>query len=468
MIRPLATVLLGLLLAAPLRAGLSGRGRPPRPAPPPAAGPAEPGPRVTLRVALSADWIRVEVETPEPVAGLRFPLALGDGERRGWTLPTDEGHPPARWERRDGADQLVVPSPRRRFRFAVPVPVEDAPLLWRRPGARLLDVEVLRPIPLGRDDAGLELELTAPPRSHLLGAGTLARGTLRVSGEAAEVLRSTPILISDVEPVDFQDFHMLVAADLPRWIQDMTHVFLPRVMESFSRLTGGPLWWKPVLLLSHRDSDDAEAYEVHAEGQGALLELVTEGGSWDLESPEGTVDWLWLACHHIFHLWNQEAYTSALPDEEAFLVEGAAEYAMLLALAELELVSGEEWTGMVRDKAVRCAEGADRPLVAMEPDLASDCGTTLWLVADSWVRHGSKEAHGAAALFTGLLERAGEDDARYTRYDLLETVRSLTDGPEPARALTRWIEVGLGPHPREALEGLLRQAGYPLDLRAAP
>jgi len=199
-----------------------------------------------------------------------------------------------------------------------------------------------------------------------------------------------------------------------------------------------------------------------------ILELITEGAGWLPESPQGSADWIWLAGHHLFHVWNQEAFGSAYPGEEAFLVEGVAEYAAMLGAHELGLLDDGEWTEAVQAKAMACAEAGATPLVGAEGAPASACGVTMILAAHAWIRHLQGGRRGLADLLTGLLDRASTEDYRYTRFDFLEALRQVSGNPAPSQALGRWIEWGLGEDPPAALEELLGRAGYPLRLRPPP
>lgn len=420
-----------------------------------------------LQVTGSSRSWRLELELPRARQALHFPLPLSEPRRAFWRPRSTPTSPRTRWEHREGRTSLAADHPFDRVVLEAPRPLpspESDPVpLPDRPGLGFLDLGPFLPATSAEDPELLPLrvEIRTDPETWILAGGRQAQGHVSLAPREAAILDSTPVLLSGEELPDYGEFQLWVAPGAPNWIGRVTHAYLPRIMDFFSRLTGGPISWRPVVLVQHRPSGDAERFDVYPGGQGAVLELTLEGGGWEIETPEIVLDWIWSLSHHAFHLWNQEAFRTRDPAGDQWLSEGMAEYATLLALFEVNLVTEADWHRYLEDFVERCAARSPLPLQETRGDPASDCGTSALLAAHGILYQHRGEEYGPAHLFTGILDRAQGRDYDYSAEDLLAILEELTAAPSEVELLRRWIREPLRGGLREALGELLERAGFP-------
>lgn len=404
--------------------------------------------------------IEVEYRLSQPASRLALRLPVqGEARESSWELlPGPGGRRPA-LERTGDRDVLVAPEPTAVFRARLALPEAGRAELWVRAGARYLDVGLLLP------EAERDVEVRVASEGWILGAGRASRKLLELAPGDVALLESTPVYLGTREPVDYGDFHLVVSPELPAWLADSAHAYLPRVYGALSARAGGPVAWKPLVALEYAPSPDASLAEVTPGGQGGLLELTVRGGAWDVESEGATVTWIWSLAHDLVHIWNQEAYRPAFPDEDEWLLEGAADALALQALQAVSLIPKDEAADYLGERLRACAGALTVPLTEAQGALASDCGVAAWTAAEAAVARRLGPDRASRALFTGLLDRA-DPEYRYTRYGFLEAVRHLGGDAAVTRHLARLLELGTGESAGEALRELLSAVGLEGHLRA--
>lgn len=437
--------------------------------------------RVEVREQPDLKAARVTVRLDREVPALVFDRDLADTRPRTWVLAGDS-LTALRWARRGERDALVPREAGQGLRvasFLVPARAPAAgdafmPTYEALGRTRLLDVENLRAAPeLAASAPGaadpppprFDFVLAAAGSRTLTVSGLSARGTLAVPPAEAHLLEETLVHLADGEPADYGDLDLATTEDLPPWLAEASHAHLPRAMGLFEELTGGPLDRKILVLVAPGSRADAELRDAVERGTGSLVELVAEGGGWGLDPEGDVIDWVWLAAHQLFHVFNQRAFDVRFPAQEGWLTEGTAEFASLLVLEEQALLTPDEWRHTMMDRVNTClAEAADLALVEAPEAADADCGATVLFLADLALRRVSAGAVTARDLLPRLFDRAAaRGDYRYSRFDLLEVLQDLSGDTDAVTRLAAFLHVGLGEGPAALMEDWLRAEGLAVE-----
>ena len=144
--------------------------------------------------------------------------------------------------------------------------------------------------------------------------------------------------------------------------------------------------------------------------------------------------------HEFFHFWNSRTFRSRDGAGEAWLHEGMAEYAALLAAREAGAMSEAEVGEALAGRLTGCANTLKAKGLATDPPRRGggvyDCGVLVQWIADLRVRRTSNGSRDVFDLWRTLFADAGRSGGQYDSAGFL-ALAGLSDGDadEPLRLL---------------------------------
>jgi hypothetical protein len=163
--------------------------------------------------------------------------------------------------------------------------------------------------------------------------------------------------------------------------------------------------------------------------------------------------------HEFFHFWNSRTFTSRNSGKEAWLHEGMAEYAALLASRQAGVMSEAQVGEALSGRLTGCANALKAKGLDADPPRRGgavyDCGVLVQWIADLQVRRASNGSHDVFDLWRALFAEAARNGGAYDGAGFL--ARAGLDDPAADAPLNLLMRPG-GPDrwPRlaQALEGL--------------
>ena len=235
----------------------------------------------------------------------------------------------------------------------------------------------------------------------------------------------TKIYVGSSEPIETDDFVAIIDQSLPKYIGNYLSTLLPTLMDFYGRRLVSPAR-KPMLFASY---DPGYGSGFGQQG-GTLPDQVFMhfyGPGWDDAESQNQETIAFFFAHEAAHLF--QARDRARPrDEIAWIHEGGADASALLALTEMDSISGEYADFRKSDAFDKCVSGVSaRPLkesaVAGQYQDHYACGLLMNLAIDSAVRtasNGQRDLFDFWQTFLGTLE----DQSDWTEENFLGALRN--------------------------------------------
>lgn len=163
--------------------------------------------------------------------------------------------------------------------------------------------------------------------------------------------------------------------------------------------------------------------------------------------------------HEFFHFWNSRTFTSRHSGKEAWLHEGMAEYAALLASRQAGVMSEAQVGAALSGRLTGCANALKAKGLDADPPRRGggvyDCGVLVQWIADLRVRRSSNGSRDVFDLWRALFAQAARNGGEYDAAGFL-ALAGLDDaaGDAPLGLLMRPGDPDRWPRLTQALEGL--------------
>lgn len=406
----------------------------------------------------------------EPVTGLIFQRKRTPSRRKRWKLLGPE----LSWGSEDDWDVILVDNPPVR-ELALEFASDFRPLVKQyelnlsyTDSSRLLYTGQLSVRPLGAEKPpDHRWQFRTVEGRNVVVLDRYGEGALEWLEPADSTSNGTYAYFGPQRPEPRKRMSYLIDPGLPPWMRTQVETLLPRLFDRYAEITGVELDFRPLVLLSYRQSDASGLTFLGGTLDG-LVQIAAEGRAWERETPDAAFLWLERTAHEIFHFWTGEMFVAALQGDEEWLTEGAADHFALAMAVELGLLDNEtRWHRLV-ERANDCLVGlAGRPLLGstQRNDFRRlyTCGSTLWLWASAAAQSASETAD-RHSFVRALLAEADEEDRELTTYRFLETLHRLTGSPWAGAPLARLLFVGIPAAADELFAAQFRAAGLEIDL----
>lgn len=280
---------------------------------------------------------------------------------------------------------------------------------------------------------------SGPSRVSLRAAG----GTLRPGRR--EMLDG--YVIVGPNPVRRAGFDVLIAADVPPFAQDLVVERSANLLAFYRSMLGKPPEKRPVIIVSQLDPIPGAAQTVFRGDVSAngVVFLRTYGAPPTPGDAASTSQYARFLSHELFHLWNR---SGGLARQDAWLVEGGAEYAGWLAVSTLwpqELSLERSLNGALRTCMLYLGP---RPMTGLSETQAGgvrySCGAVI-----NWLAHlgSGRQRDGGFQVWKRLLSRR-EQNGSFSAEDFLTAVTDLAPYVAPqirslvsGTGIGRWEEI---------------------------
>ena len=260
----------------------------------------------------------------------------------------------------------------------------------------------------------------------------------------------------------------------PPWLVERSRTALTAAVAEYTETLGLKLRRKPLLIVRHQPGE--RNFNVGDVTPGAVTALRFHGAAWEKPDAQAgrTIERFML--HEVFHFWNGDLASFA-EGTPAWLHEGGAEYAALLAGLRRGLMTEEEVTRALGDALNACRSGlqntGNKSLASfsfLPAQLRYPCGMTIQWATDLHIRAASGGKETVLDAWRKIIAGAQGKARGYTLADFNAAAGVPVGRPLPPVALLveqsgarRWAELagalnGLGAEVVEAPSATGRRA----------
>jgi hypothetical protein len=432
---------------------------------------------IEVRELPASDRWRVSWSFERPTLGLTFVRSREPFRSRTWSIVAPRN---ARWIKVDGRDVVLLDKPARTVTaelvadsrplgkdYELVVPFTD--------GGRLLYTGHLHAVPMEpcpscsnrvrpRVPCGPpQFTFVTDPNRNVRVLQSAGVGRLAWEPVGRPAVDGTYVYFGATQPVAAARMTLLADQGMPRWLLRSIEAELPRLFDFFAELTGTPLDFTPLLLLSFRPTSNSGRSFTGGALEG-LVQIAAVGQEWRDETDEARRLWLRQVAHEAFHLWDGQL---AVPVRDAeWLSEGAAEYASRLALRDRGLVDEAGLQRLIVEQANDCLVAAGGTSILAAPssgrfDAMYSCGMITQFLADRGAR-AAGERSGITALYRSLFAATGTRGGGYDTALFLDLVRRLA--PSSLGAIEALVSRGVPRNADVFLRNALTAAGLAVEL----
>ncbi|HZG08093.1 MAG TPA: hypothetical protein VEZ70_03835 [Allosphingosinicella sp.] len=260
-----------------------------------------------------------------------------------------------------------------------------------------------------------------------------------------------------------QDAQLTVIADpkAPQWLVARSRSALAAAVTGYTAALGARLPTKPLLIVKHEPGE--RNFNVGDATPGAVTILRFHGAAWEKEDAQAAKNIQSFVLHEAFHFWNGGLATSG-SDTPAWLHEGGAEYAALLAGVAGGLLSEADAARSLGEALQRCRTSlqasGDKALGAYEflpAQLRYPCGMAIQWAADLQIRRASGGTRTVLDAWRTTIETARRRENRSYALGDFYTAAGLT-AEETLPPIRLLVQVG-GAHRWEELPAALNALG---------
>jgi len=223
----------------------------------------------------------------------------------------------------------------------------------------------------------------------------------------------------------------------PEWLSRSIREDTEASIAFFAKRMSARLERKPILVIDYAPERDAGWRGDTSDGMVAVRFY---SRTWAEPSEQARAQVSRFIAHEFFHLWNSNLFTPSENDADAWLHEGAAEYAALMSAR----ASGRMSNAALREELSRNYAGCarwlgEKGLIAHAPKAGSaiyQCGTLVQWLADLQTRHATEGRRDVLDVWRGVFYGSLKHERRYAMRDFLE--RMPPENLKPG-ALTRLV-----------------------------
>lgn len=244
-----------------------------------------------------------------------------------------------------------------------------------------------------------------------------------------------------IQPIETDHMIAIVDPGMPEWVKVRGRRMLPAFFEFFSRELRVELAERPTVLFGFEDAD-IDNVRQNGGALPGLVHMSIVGRRWREAEAQMSLSLFATLAHEAAHLWNGRMARPAA-DRDAWLAEGGADALAWRALRQIGLMNPADYEKRHRQALADCTRRlGGRPVetVVARGDFkaAYSCGSVMFL----WAEYALAGGHRPTIVFdlwSGMIERAENDDVAYDRASFARELRGRGITDETIREMNRFL-----------------------------